>query len=161
VHALRSVLTAVMAHVDSHVPWDERDDQALLYAYYVLCQGPGADTPDWCDGRPALALDHFQVDGPTSISSALCPCGDFDAWGWICQVLFALGERDPSDCQSGVRDLEVVGGRLHNRVTDTFPLVLHAPGGLGNQGLLYALAAEGLRTPVETCLPFCMTAQRA
>lgn len=48
-------------------------------------------------------------------------------------------------------DFDLVGGRLHNRLTDTFPVVLHCPGKGRFQGDFGRLAAEGWQTPVDDC----------
>ena len=57
----------------------------------------------------------------------------------------------PTRLRSFLRDFEIVGDRLHNRLTDTFPLVLHCPGESRFQREFDRLAALGWAAPVLRC----------
>ena len=48
-------------------------------------------------------------------------------------------------------DFGVLGGRLHNRVTDTQPVVFHCPGQAHHQLDMYGLVGAGLTTPIRSC----------
>ena len=48
-------------------------------------------------------------------------------------------------------DLGITGGRLHNRGTDSHPVVLHCPGAESYQAEIYGLSAAGWSTPIVAC----------
>ena len=102
--------------------WDGKSDQTLFIRLLVdRFVAQPGDTDSEVETEPLMIVDHHQ------------------------EVFGNTGGRQFEG------DMDVRGGRLHNRVTDTHPVVLHCPGHQHHQIEMYALAEAGLTTPIRRC----------
>lgn len=119
--------------LDTARRWDGASDQTLLHRIYVeqrsLAQsGNMSDCSQFDDAAALRALPTVVLDNA--------------------QLLFGnTGGR------GYLRDFGVVDGRLHNRRTDTFPAVLHCPGGMRFRTEFARLASLGWHVHLRHCAP--------
>ena len=118
-----ALVDAALSYYGAEAGWDARDDQTLFHRLFVDQAARGSSSRVNASGAtvPEIILDYWQ-----------------EAFG-------NTGGRQHEG------DFDITGGRLHNRVTDTHPVVLHCPGADAYQAEMYDLSVAGWSTPVVVC----------